>query len=127
MIRVVLDTNVVVSSLLSTGFPKAIIDLALQRVFSWYVSQPILEEYEKVLAYPRLKIDRADAKRTMGAIHSIALTVRPQNGLAEASQDDDNRFLECAQANKAHYLVRVTSVLSQESGSIRKSFSRRSS
>ena len=46
MIRVVLDTNVVVSSLLSAGSPKAVFDLALKPAFVWYVSEPIMAEYE---------------------------------------------------------------------------------
>jgi putative PIN family toxin of toxin-antitoxin system len=67
MIRVVLDTNVVVSSLLSAGSPKAVFGLALKPAFVWYVSEPIMAEYEKVLAYPRLQIDPHDARRVMTA------------------------------------------------------------
>jgi len=49
MIRVVLDTNVVVSSLLSTGSPKAVFDLALKPAFVWYVSEPIWRSTKKCL------------------------------------------------------------------------------
>jgi len=105
MIRVVLDTNVVVSSLLSTGSPKAIFDLALKPAFIWCVSEPIMAEYEKVLAYPRLQIDPHDARRVLAAIRKNVLLVKSKIILREASHEDDNRFLECAQASKAHYLV----------------------
>ena len=105
MIRVVLDTNVVVSSLLSTGSPKAIFDLALKPAFTWYASEPILAEYERVLAYSRLQIDPKDARRAMAAIRRNVLLVKAKIVVRAASHEDDNRFLECAQASKAHYLV----------------------
>ena len=105
MIRVVIDTNVIVSSLLTSGPPKAVLDLAINRKFAWYVSEAILAEHEAVFGYPRLKIDLADAKRTMAAIRKHARMISPGIVLAEAVDEEDNRFLECAQASKANYLV----------------------
>ena len=58
-----------------------------------------------MLAYPRLQIDLRDARRVMTAIRKSARLVKPKIVLREASDEDDNRFLECAQASKAHYLV----------------------
>lgn len=56
MIRLVLDTNVLVSANLSDdGLEAAIVSLALNRKIGLCVSMPILEEYERVLLYPRLK------------------------------------------------------------------------
>ena len=105
MIRVVLDTNVVVSSLLSTGSPKAIFNLATNQRFGLYVSEPILAEYVRVLSYARLHIEPKHAKRAMAEIREKAHLIFPQVHLEEASHDEDNRFLECAQAGKANYLV----------------------
>lgn len=57
MIRVVLDTNVVVSSALTDeGLPSAIFDLAMDTKILTVVSAEILAEYEKVLNFPRLKL-----------------------------------------------------------------------
>ena len=105
MIRVVLDTNVVISSLLASGPPNAILDLAFNGEFEWYASKSILKEYETVLGYPRLKIDAEDRKRTMRAIRKKAQIVAPNIILAEAVDEEDNRFLECAQVSKANYLI----------------------
>jgi len=41
---------------------------------------------------------------TMAAIRKSAQQVQPKIALEEASHDDDNRFLECAQASKAPLL-----------------------
>lgn len=105
MIRVVIDTNILVSSLLASGSPKAVLNLAYNQVFAWYVSDTVLKEYETVLAYPRLNIDQSDRRRTMTEIRKISQIVRPTIELKEASDETDNRFLECAQAAKANYLV----------------------
>lgn len=105
MIRVVIDTNVLVSSLLASGTPKAVLDLAFNRKFVWYVSEAILAEYETVLAYPRLKLHPTEINRTMAATRKEARVVSPRILLDEALDEADNRFLECAQAAKANYLV----------------------
>jgi putative PIN family toxin of toxin-antitoxin system len=53
VIRVVLDTNVVVSALLcSGGFPEAVFNLAMDREIQLRISAPILAEYEEVLHRP---------------------------------------------------------------------------
>jgi putative PIN family toxin of toxin-antitoxin system len=55
MIRVVLDTNVVVSALLSpAGFEDRALRLALHGHVQLYVSSPILNEYGRVLSSPKL-------------------------------------------------------------------------
>jgi len=60
---VVLDTNVVVSGLLSeTGKPGRILDLALENRFQVAYDDRILGEYEDVLARPELRIRPARAR-----------------------------------------------------------------
>jgi putative PIN family toxin of toxin-antitoxin system len=106
MIRVVIDTNVVVSALLrSGGLPEAVFNLAIVGDIQWSVSEPILAEYNDVLHRPRLAIDPAKAGEALRRIRSVALLVHPTSGVAAASDPDDNVFLECAQAADAAYLV----------------------
>ncbi len=60
MIRVVIDTNVVVSANLSDeGLPASVLDLAANKKILMVVSEPILAEYAEVLRRPRLKLDPA--------------------------------------------------------------------
>jgi len=57
MIRVVLDTNVVVSAnLRAGGLPEAVFNLAIDSVIQLGVSEPVLAEYEEVLNRARLAI-----------------------------------------------------------------------
>ena len=55
VIKIVIDTNVVVSSLLcNKGHPAHIINLVKSDSFICYYSASIMEEYMRVLKYPRL-------------------------------------------------------------------------
>lgn len=105
MIRVVLDTNIIVSAVLTKGSPKAIFDLALSRQIAWFVSEPILAEYQMVLAYPRLKISQANIRKTMWAVKKYAQIIDPSFKVEAATDEADNRFLECAQSARANFLV----------------------
>ena len=56
--KVVIDTNVVVSAILNEdGLPAAVLNLAVKRIVRMFVSAEIPTEYEAVLRRPRLKID----------------------------------------------------------------------
>jgi putative PIN family toxin of toxin-antitoxin system len=108
VIRVVIDTNVLVSALLTSGgLPEAVIDLAISGEVQWFASESILAEYEDVLNRPRLAIDSGKAADAMARIRAIVSLVSPAVRVAAASDTDDNRFLECAEAAQARYLVTI--------------------
>ena len=106
MIRVVLDTNVVVSAaLIDEGLPSAIFDLATNRHILMLVSPDILAEYEKVLHYPRLKLDPARIKGFLSDIRKAGELVMPGRTLKISRDEADNRFYECAEAGKANFII----------------------
>jgi len=105
-IRVVIDTNVVVSALLRPGgFPEAAFSLAIAGEVRLFVSAPILEEYEEVLKRPRLKLDPEKIASALSAIEASATKVCPESRVTAALDPDDNIFLECAESAMAHFLV----------------------
>ncbi|MBL8230780.1 MAG: putative toxin-antitoxin system toxin component, PIN family [Bryobacterales bacterium] len=75
MIRVVLDTNVIVSAVLTRGGAEAYaLDLAATRKIQRYVSAAILAEYEGVLRRP--KFSRVSSKAidtVLGLIRRVAM------------------------------------------------------
>lgn len=106
MIRVVLDTNVVVSAALSDeGLPSAIFDLATNKHILMLTSPAILAEYEKVLHYPRLKLDPARIRAFLSDIGNSGELVRRRRTLNISRDESDNRFYECAEAGKADFLI----------------------
>ena len=98
MIRVVIDTNVLVSALLTSGgLPEAVVNLAISGEVQWFASEAVLAEYEHVLKRPRLLIDSGKAAGAMARIRAIVSVVTPTIRVTAASDPDDNHFLECAE------------------------------
>lgn len=107
MIRVVLDTNVIVSAVLTRGGAEAYaLDLAAIRKIQLCVSAAILAEYEGVLRRPKFsRVNPKAIDTVLGLIRRVAIVVTPKETLAVSSDEDDNRLLECAEAADADYLV----------------------
>lgn len=106
MIRIVLDTNVIVSALLkSEGAEAAVLLLALNSNVALGISEPILAEYGEVLSRPKFKRSPEVVDGLLACIKSVGHLVRPRHTLAVISHESDNRFLECAEAYKAHFLI----------------------
>ena len=106
MIRVVLDTNVLVSANLSDeGLEALVVSLALNQKIQLHVSEPILQEYERVLRYPRLKFKAKEVARFLARLRRGSVVVRPTRTVSASPDQADNRFLECAEAARADFLV----------------------
>jgi putative PIN family toxin of toxin-antitoxin system len=104
MPRVVLDTNVVVSAHLNpAGLERAVLNWALDQGF--FVSEPVLKEYRDVLLRTKFKIDPDLTTESLGLIRRRATLVSPTRRVTESRDPFDNRFLECAEAAAADYLI----------------------
>ena len=105
-LRLVLDTNVLVSvALKPQGLERTAFLLAISRPARLYISRSILEEYAEVLARPELKIRKGLRQRLLQLIRNRSYRVAPQVHLEVAGDADDNKFLECADAARADYLI----------------------
>jgi putative PIN family toxin of toxin-antitoxin system len=105
-LRLVVDTNVVVSAALQPkGLPRTILLLAITKPARLYVSRSILDEYSDVLARPELNIRKGLRQQLLQLIRNRSYTVIPSRRLEVTSDPDDNIFLECADAARADYLV----------------------
>jgi uncharacterized protein len=106
MIRVVLDTNIIVSALLQPLGPSAqILMMALGGLLQLCVSGSVYAEYEEVISRPRFKRSPEIIVAALQAIREKGLWVRPIEKLRVCLDPDDDIFLECAQAAHADYLV----------------------
>jgi uncharacterized protein len=104
--RVVLDTNVLLSSL---AFPGSKPDQVLQRVrrgeVELFLSSFILTELERILR-DKFRFTKRQTDERVMLIRRMATLVDPRDRIAlVAAKDDDNRILECAVAARADYLV----------------------
>jgi putative PIN family toxin of toxin-antitoxin system len=108
---IVLDTNVIISALLSPSGPSAeIINHWEADQFEVVTSSPLLSELERALQYPRvkkyLKRSSDEVAAFIKRLKRVATVVRPQLTLEVIQEDPvDNRVLECAVAGGASYIV----------------------
>jgi putative PIN family toxin of toxin-antitoxin system len=105
--KIVLDTNVVVSGLLnSQGNPAQVLTLALAGAIQVCHDERILAEYTEVLARPRFKFD---PKRVREALNKIEVDGLAVDASGESNLDlrdkDDEPFLAVALAASADFLV----------------------
>ena len=105
-LRLVLDTNIIVSAALRPdGLQRTVLVVALTKPARLYVSDAILAEYRRVLARPELRIRKGLRQQLLQLIRSQARNVAMVRPLRLAEDPDDDKFLECADAASADYLV----------------------
>ena len=104
--RVVYDTNVVVSAVLKAGsIPAFVVALALGGQIRPCLSPIIFDEYETVLKRPKFGFNIHTVEAFLRNLRMAAIVVSPIHLIHIAPHEPDNRFLECAQAARAQYLV----------------------
>ncbi len=106
--KVVLDTNVLISSLLK---PKSeardIYRLVLRREIELYTSACLINELSRVLDYPKFGFERLQKEVFLKNLTRVA-TVLVNPGLRVnliEGDSPDNKFLECAVEAKVDYLI----------------------
>jgi len=105
-LRLVLDTNIVVSAALKPGgLQRTVLLLAITKPARLYVSPPILLEYRTVLARPELGLRKGLRLQLLQLIKNRAHLVSPSRSLQITIDPGDDIFLECSDAARADYLV----------------------
>src|ERR1700719_2815075 len=93
MIRVVLDTNIIVSALLQPLGPSAqLLILALGGSIQLCVSGSIYAEYEEVISRPRFARSADIIATTLKAIREKGTWVRPTEPVKACADPDDDIF-----------------------------------
>jgi uncharacterized protein len=105
-LRLVIDTNILVSAALKQdGLQRTVLVLAMTRPARLYVTNAILAEYHEVLARREFKIPRGLRQQLLQLMKNRARLVNPVHALQVTKDPDDNKFLECADAARADYLI----------------------
>lgn len=100
--RVVLDTNVIVSGVLTAnGTCARLLDLFIDGAFEICADDRILDEYDRVLRRPEIGIDPSWATTILDLIRSGAHLVAAAPLSAELPDPDDLVFLEVAASAEA--------------------------
>lgn len=106
MIRAVIDTNVLVSGLLSPAGNEALIILAVHHgLVRPFVSAEVLEEYAEVLARPKFGFPPDEIAAVIGMFRNTGGLIVPEGPSPVLPDADDAKFLHCAEAAQTEYLV----------------------
>lgn len=104
--RVVLDTNVLISACWKPGGLEAqTVTLATSDVITACVTPHVWAEYRDVLMRDKFISVRGRAVELLAELESHVVMVQPGAPVQVSTDDDDNRFLECAAAAQAEYLI----------------------
>lgn len=104
--RVVLDTNILVSACWKPeGNEAEVARLATKGSITPCVTPEILAEYRDVLSRRKLAGISAMATELLASLERSAVTVETGEPVRASVDEDDNRFLECLDAARAEFLI----------------------
>jgi len=106
-IRAVIDTNVIVSAILFGGIPGKLISLWKSGRITPLASKDMIDEYIKVLAYPKFKLSENEINYIFyNEILPYFEVVTPKPGRKIIQEDpSDDKFIHCAESGKASVIV----------------------
>lgn len=109
MHRLVVDTNVIISSFLSAGNPRNIIrELIIPTKVTLLISIEVKTEYRQVIGYKKFEkypLFQEESKITIENILSLAEQTSIKHQFDLLPDYDDNKFLDLAYAGKADFLI----------------------
>lgn len=107
-IRIVIDTNVIVSAILFGGIPGELISLWKSGHIQPLASEDIIDEYINVLAYPKFELSEKEINYILYneiLPYFEVVTLKPGQEIIQEDPSDDKLFLHCANAGKASIII----------------------
>ena len=103
--RVVLDTNVIISGLNFPGNERAVLNLARRGRFQLCLSSFILAEVESVLTR-KFDWESARVTQALAMLRAVAIVIKPPRVTSAVEEHEaDNRVLDCVVEASAAWLV----------------------
>jgi uncharacterized protein len=109
MQKLILDTNVIVSALISNSIPtKILYDLVLTREVETCLSEEVFAEYIEVLnrdKFAKFSNFKTKAEVVLNKLQEISTFYRTNRKIEVLTDMSDNKFLELAAVSSADYLI----------------------
>jgi putative PIN family toxin of toxin-antitoxin system len=105
--RIVLDTNILVSALIMNGKPRTVLKSIITKDHKLIFSRKIIEEFVEVTSEPRIRkyVTRDEATRFLQDIAPVSKMIIVKTKLRIARDYKDNPILATAHDGHADYLV----------------------
>ena len=103
--RIVIDTNVLISGVFFGGFPAKVLLFASEGKAEAFASRCILDEYREIAeAFGKRKADRFNETLFDRFLETVRVIV-PDRNIRISRDPDDDKFIECAAAAGAFFIV----------------------
>ncbi len=104
--KVLIDTNVLVSAALRDKDPEAVIlFIAAQPDWEWIVSAEILTEYREVLSRPKFALPDETRQHWFELLEAFTTRVEVEAAFNFPRDQKDARFLACALVANAEFFI----------------------
>ena len=103
--RIVIDTNVLISGVFFGGFPREILSSVVSQKITACATAEIINEYEDIA---QEMIDRKQGhidRAILAPLIQVLEVIEPISHVEICRDPDDNKFLECAKDSHALYIV----------------------
>lgn len=103
--RIVVDTNVLISGVFFGGFPRKILESIVEETLTACATAEIIDEYQEII---QEMIDRKQGhinRRLLTPLVQVLKIVEPQTFVELSRDPDDDKFLGCAKDANAMYIV----------------------
>jgi uncharacterized protein len=105
-VKVVIDTNVLVSAILKDRDPEAVILFVAERNdMEWIVSPEIMTEYRQVLSRPKFGLPQETLHAWFSMLDGFTVSWPADLAIDFPRDQKDAKFLSCAIVNGADYFI----------------------
>lgn len=104
--KIVIDTNIVISAVLKDRNPEAVIMFVVtQPEFEWIVSPEILKEYKDVMRREKFGLPEEVIQQWDEVFENLTTVIEVETPVEFLRDRTDAKFLACALASDAEYLI----------------------
>ena len=108
VVRVVIDTNVVISALLFGGTPGRLIPLWKSGAINPLATAEMMDEYIRVMTYPKFKLSEEEIQYLLHfeiLPYFDAITVKQRSSTIIEKDPSDDKFILCAVGGRANVII----------------------
>ena len=106
VLKIVFDTNVLVSGIVHAGKSKQLIEGVLEGKITLILSMPIIREFKKVIARDKFKLSKDQQKTLTNFVLGIGNIIRVSSKFKVIREDpSDDIILRTAHDGKARFIV----------------------
>lgn len=105
--RIILDTNVLVSALILDGRPRTLLNAIITKNHKLIISRKIIEEFVEITAEPKIRkyVTGEEVERFLHNLSVVSKLVPVRSKIKVVRDEKDNPILAAAYDGHARYLV----------------------